>query len=248
MADIPDFLYEKDGALLFKPDKKEFLLYIPEKYFERGMATQNGEFIDFIGVADWTIQDINEEGVGVKNNGLHRFNCPTILTTRPYTTDKVKQIKMIKTSKPLDYRILRYRKGDMILQSTKVTQDIVNVEKFNNLFYVLGFIINTVSYDKIYEYIINAMSLNGNSYGLSAQMFGFTYGEVCRSLNDPSIPYRLSGSNDPHAYQSMSVKNVSKLTSPYTALISEDFDESVLYAMMNESPRDTPLEKILVGE
>ena len=23
MADIPDFLYEKDGALLFKPDKKE---------------------------------------------------------------------------------------------------------------------------------------------------------------------------------------------------------------------------------
>ena len=45
----------------------------------------------------------------------------------------------------------------------------------------------------------------------------------------------------------MSIRNVSKLISPYTALISEDFDESILYAMMNENPKDTPLEKVLVG-
>ena len=51
-----------------------------------------------------------------------------------------------------------------------------------------------------------------------------------------------------HAYKSMSLKNVSKIISPYTALISENFDESILHAMMNDNPKDTPLEQILVGE
>jgi hypothetical protein len=92
------------------------------------------------------------------------------------------------------------------------------------------------------------MSLNGNSYGLNAQMFGFTLSELCRSKDDPSVPFRLSGTNNMHAYRSMSVKNISKLISPYTAIISEDFDEALLYAMMNDTPKDTPLEKILVGE
>jgi hypothetical protein len=46
----------------------------------------------------------------------------------------------------------------------------------------------------------------------------------------------------------MSIKNISKLISPYTAIISEDFDESLLYAMLNDNPKDTPLEEILVGE
>jgi hypothetical protein len=48
-------------------------------------------------------------------------------------------------------------------------------------------------------------------------------------------------------YQSMALKNISKHISPYTAIISEDFDESVVYAMMNNTPKDTPLEKILAG-
>ena len=46
----------------------------------------------------------------------------------------------------------------------------------------------------------------------------------------------------------MSLKNISKLISPYTALLSEDFDESILYAMMNENPKESSLEKVLVGQ
>ena len=72
--------------------------------------------------------------------------------------------------------------------------------------------------------------------------------EVCRSMKDQNIPYRLSGEKDLHAYSTMSVKNISKLTSPYTALISDEFDNSILHAMLNETPKDTPLEKVLVGE
>jgi hypothetical protein len=162
--------------------------------------------------------------------------------------DKVKQISLIKESEPSDYRLLRYRDGDEIASSTSVVQFIGNAEKFMNLWFILGYIINTIPYDKLHEYLIDNLALNGSSYGLNAQMFGIPFSELCRSKDDPAVPFRLSKSNDMHAYKSVSVKQVSKLISPYTALISEDFDESVLYAMMNENPKDTPLEKILVGE
>jgi hypothetical protein len=117
-----------------------------------------------------------------------------------------------------------------------------------NLWFILGYIINTIPYDKLYEYMVDNLALNGSSYGLNAQMLGVPFSELCRSKDDIKIPFRLSKSKDMNSYKSVSVKQVSKLLSPYTALISEDFDESVLYAMMNVTPKDTPLEKILVGD
>ena len=241
---VPSYLkISEEGSILFNDPKREFVAYVPEKYFERGIAEQQGEYINLLGVFDYTIQDI-ETG---KNNGLKAFRLPTIFSTHPYITEKQKQLQLLKQTEPTDYRVFRYRVGDEIIVSTNVVQFIGNVEKFNNLFFILGYIPNTIPYDKIHEYIIDAMSLNGDSYGLNMQVFGFVISELCRSKNDPAIPFRLSGSNDMHAYQSMSVKGISKLVSPYTALLSEDFDESIMYAMMNDDPKDTSLEKVLMG-
>ena len=170
-----------------------------------------------------------------------------MFATRPYTTEKVKQIQLIKQSEPTDYRVLRYREDDILIVSTKLVQFIGNVEKFNNLFFILGYIINTIPYDKLYEYVMDAMTLNGFSYGLNAQVFGIVLSELCRSKSDINIPWRLAKTTDLHDYQSMSVKGVSKLISPYTALLSEDFDESIMYAMMNDDPKDSSLERVLVG-
>jgi hypothetical protein len=239
------FLYkDEENSILFKPADKEFVAYVPEKYFERNVAEQAGEYINLLGVFDYTIQDIKTG----KNDGLRPFRLPTLFSTKPYMVEKVKQIKLIKESEPTDYRVFRYRKDDTIIVSTKLVQFIGNVEKFNNLFFILGYIINTVPYDKIHEYIMDAMSLNGFSYGLNAQVFGFVISEICRDIKNNNVPFRLSGSTDMHAYKSMSVKGISKLISPYTALLSEDFDESILYAMMNENPKESSLEKVLVGE
>lgn len=241
---MPSFVEKnQDGSIVFKGKNKEMVAYVPEKYFERNIAEQSGEYINLFGIFDYTIQDINTG----KNDGLRPFKLPTLFSTRPYTIEKAKKIKLIKQSDPTDYRILRYREGDIIIVSTDLVQFIGNVEKFNNLFFILGYIINTIPYDKIYEYIVDAMALNGYSYGLNAQVFGFIISEVCRSKSDPNIPWRLSGSTDPHSYKSMSVKGISKLISPYTAILSEDFDESIMYAMMNDDPQDTSLERVLMG-
>ena len=241
---MPPFLKkDENGSLLFTGKDKELVAYVPEKYFDRNVAEQSGEYINLLGIFDYTIQDINTG----KNNGLRSFRLPTLFSTRPYITEKQKQLQLIKESDPTDYRILRYREGDTVIVSTKLVQFIGNVEKFNNLFFILGYIPNTIPYDKLYEYIIDAMSLNGFSYGLNAQVFGIVLSEICRAKDDLNLPFRLSKNKNMHSYQSMSVKGVSKLISPYTALLSEDFDESIMYAMMNDDPKDSSLERVLVG-
>ena len=241
---LPNFLKEDHTKLIFCAKDKELVAYIPEKFFERSIATVIGEYIELLGIFNYTVQDLNTH----KNIGLKTFRFPTIFTTMPSVTEKVKDVQLMKDIDAADYRILRYREGDEFVVSTDVVQSIANVEKFINLFYVLGFIPNTIPYNEIHEYIMDNMSLNGNSYGVNAQMFGFTISELCRSKKDQNVPFRLSGSSNPHEYKSMSIKNISKLISPYTAIISEDFDESLLYAMLNDNPKDTPLEEILVGE
>lgn len=241
---LPNFVKEEEQKLIFSQKDHELIFYVPEKYFERNICEESGELFTLLGVFDYTVQDINTG----KNIGLHNFMFPSYFQSIPGSTEKQKNIQLTKYSSPEAYRILRYREGDTVICSTIITQFIGNVEKLNNLFYILGYIPNTIPYDKVYQYIIDGMNLNGEAYEVNNQMIGITLGEVCRDIDNDNIPYRLSGKTDPHAYKSMSVKNISKLTSPYTALISEDFDESVLYAMMNDSPKDTPLEQVLVGE
>lgn len=245
MADgLPSWIKEDKQKLIFCGKDQELVAYVPEKYFERNIATIVGEYIELLGVFDYTVQDLKTG----KNIGLKSFRFPTMFSTMPSDTEKVKEVKLIKTSEPTDYRVLRYREGDEFVVNTDVVQSIGNVEKFVNLFYVLGCIPTTIPYDKIHEYIIDNMALNGGSYGVNSQIVGFTISELCRSTKDPTIPFRLSKTTDMHDYAPMSMKNISKLVSPYTAIISEDYDESLVYAILNDNPKDTPLEEILVGE
>lgn len=239
-----EFLYIDTDSIKFKPKDKELIFYVSEKYFERGLAEQVGGNVTLLGVCDYTIQDLKTG----KNNGLNRLKFPSLFETIPYSIEKVKDIKLKSYTPKMNYRVLRYRQNDTVISGYKVAQFIGNVEKFISLFFILGFIINTIPYDELHEYVQESANLNGFSYGLTAQMIGIILGEICRSAKNDDIPFRLSGSNDMHAYKSMSVRNISKHISPYTAIISEDFNESAIYAIMNQTPKETPLEKVLVGE
>ena len=241
---IPSFCKkEEDNSLSFNGEGKELVAYIPEKFFERNIAEQLGDYFELIGIFNYTIQDLKTG----KNNGMHIFRLPTFFATKPYKTEKIKQARLTKDSEPEDYVVFRYQDGDTIIVSLDVVQFIENVEKFINLFFILGYIPNTIPYDRIYEYIIDSARLNGFDYKLNAQVFGFVVSEICRDMKNTSKPWRLSKNTDLHSYKSISVKNVSKLISPYTALLSEDFDESILHAIMNNDPKDSSLEKVLVG-
>jgi hypothetical protein len=243
MSDIlPKFLKRDKNAILFDEDG-EFVFYVPEKYFDLKTAFSAGDYINILGILDYSIEDKNG-----KKGTLKQFHYPTRFLTKPYRIDKVKQVKLIGSSKTQDYRFLRYKKGDPVIVETKVPEEIENVEDFINLFVITGNIPNTIPCHKLQDYFINNMKYNGNSYNICLQIIGVMLSELCRSAKDPNIPFRLSGSKDMNDYQSISVKEVSKMVSPYSAITSENFDDSVVHAIMNDKKMvDSPLEKVMMG-
>ena len=106
---------------------------------------------------------------------------------------------------------------------------------------------NFIPYEDLYNYFLYPMEVNGGNYGISAQAFGVFVAKLCRQKNNLDKEFRLSKNKlkNNTNYTSISIKTVPKYTSPYTAITSENWDESVVAALMNNNKVDVPLEKLM---
>lgn len=237
--EVPKFLKRDGEALLFN-DEGCLIYYIPESYFEKDIAVVNGEYVNLIGIFDYTIQDKNG-----KNNGLNRFNFPTIFLCRPGEMEKVKEVKLTQYTDEQDYRLLKFYKGDQAVVSVKVPQSVENAEEFYNMF-IYEKLPNTIPYDELQNYFIDNIKLNGENYGLSIQMFGIIIGEMCRSPKDVKTLFRHTDMKNMNDYRSIGIRQAPKYISPFAAITSENWDESVVNAITNKNAKYSPLEKLLM--
>lgn len=122
MYQVPKFLKRDGEALLFNQEG-EFVFYVPEKQFTKSIATIEGRYVSLLGLINYAIFD--EKG---KHGGLRTFKFPTIFTCRPDSIEKVKNIKLTEHVAAQDYRLLRFKKGDQVVTSVKVAQDVENSE------------------------------------------------------------------------------------------------------------------------
>lgn len=217
-------------------------VYVPEKQFDLNIAKIHGDFIDILGIVPYAIED--KSG---KMSKLHKINYPTVFSTKPTKVDKLTNVVLTKESKAQDYRVLNFANGAPIVVHTKVPQSTDYVKAMLNLFIITGNIPNTIPYDKIHEYLDRNIRANGANYGINAQLWGVIFSELCRSKRDPDIPFRLSKDTDMYNFEPMSVKEVSKILSPFAAIQSENFDDSVVHAIMTDRESTSPLEKILMN-
>ena len=267
--DVPKFLKRDGDSLLFNQDG-QFVFYVPEVYFSRGDAQFKGEYVNLLGILDYTIFDSSG-----KNCGLKRFYFPTVFLCKPSRTEKVKNVHLKRSlqTKVLhnsavwdadptaitsyetdesdsvhsqDYRLLIFEKGDAVVVSTKVPQNITNVEDFYRIF-LTGKLPTTIPYDKLQDYFIESMRLNGSSYGMNLQMFGVVISEMCRDPKDPARAFRHTNFRDQRSYSAISIKNLPKYISPNSSISSENWDLGVIGAIMNPSDTGSPLEKLLMG-
>lgn len=238
--DIPKFLKRDGDSLLFN-QKGQFVFYVPEVYFDRGDAQIKGEYINLLGILDYTIY--NEDG---SNIGLKRFYFPTVFLCKPSRIEKAKNIRLKSVVDPSDYRLLIFEQGDAVVVSTKVPQNIANVEDFYRIF-LTGKLPTTIPYDKLQNYFIESMELNGSSYGMSLQMFGIVISEMCRSPKDPAQAFRHTKFTDQRAYKAISIKDLPKYISPSSSIGSENWDLGVIGAIMNPTNANSPMEKLLMG-
>ncbi len=255
MADmrIPDFLKLDGESLLYnRDDGSELLFYIPIDFFDDStknpIARQDGEYISCLGLFNWNI--ISKNGILGKPR---LFNFPTMLLFKPYETDKVKGLSLGDNIEPDDYIILKFRYGDEVISQIHVPQIVDNVELFYSLAVISNKIPNGISYQDGWEIFLKNAELNGINYKLSAQLFGILWSELCRDPDDITTPFRLSKAIDQKKYYSfkpISIKMSPKYISPYTAIISEGFDEGIMAAdiLSGKSDKDiadSPLEKIV---
>lgn len=237
MYDVPKFL-KRDGESLLFNQEGELVFYVPEIYFERSYAIIVGEYINLLGVLDYAIFDAKG-----KHSGLKPFKFPTVFLCRPGEMEKVKNIKLTEHVEPQDYRLLKFRKGDQVVVSVKVPEMVANAEEFYKLF-TSGKMPTTTRYDEIQNYFLENIRLNGADYGISVQLFGIIIGEMCRDPKDPSKLFRHTAMNNMTAYNMLNIKEVPKYVSPYTAITSENFDESIVSAVLNKNTKYSPMEKL----
>lgn len=257
---VPAFLKRDGDSLLFNEDG-QFVFYVPELYFDRGDAQIKGEYVNLLGILDYTIFKPNGGNIGLK-----RFYFPTVFLCKPSRMEKGKKLhlkKILSTNEAAaeedinpdfneddihiqDYRLLIFEKGDAVVVSTKVPQNITNVEDFYRIF-LTGKLPTTIPYNKLHEYFIESMSLNGSSYGMSLQMFGIVVSEMCRDPKDPSRAFRHTRFTDQRSYRAISIKDLPKYISPSSSISSENWDLGVMGAIMNPTNTDSPMEKLLMG-
>lgn len=238
---LPDFISMKGDSAIYSGDG-EFIFYVPEKFFDLNVAFYAGEYINVLGVMNYSISKNGSKGK------LKDFIYPTRFLTKPYKIDKLKDVKLIATSKSQDYRALRYKNGDAIIVDINVPEDIKNVEDFVNLFVITGNIPNTIPYDKLQDYFIQNIKYNGNNYNICLQIFGIVISELCRSTKDINTPFRLANESDMTNYSPISIKALAKIVSAYSSITSENIDDAIMHAAMNDKKVISPLERVLTGE
>lgn len=243
---IPGFLKVKNDSVFFAGEG-EFLLFIPEVYFDRQVAFVNGEYIETLGVLNYAIRKKPTDDI---SKNLKTFYFPSRFNTKPGSVEKVKNFH-ITNDCTADYRILTYRNNgiDEIIESIKVVEDISNVEDFVRLFVNTGNISKTIPYDKLHEYFLESIKLNGSSFNLPASFFGILVSELCRSPKNINKPFRLSKDCDENAYSytPINITTVPKLVNAFTALTSQNFDEALVAAIGNDSDMRTPMQDIFTG-
>ena len=249
MAGIPTFLRVEDEVVYFKGKGKKLVFYAPEKWFTTNCATIDGQYIDLLGCVNYSIMPEESTDYAKK---VRTLNYPYIFTTRPGSIIKVKNFQISENMEPENYRLLIYTDNtvDEVISSTKVAQDIMNVEYFLRLFIITGKIPKTIPVNKLHETFLDNIKYSGNNYKVSAQLFGILLSEFCRCKDDPSIPFRLAKpkNGDMTYYETLPVSKLPKFNGPFNSLTSENWDESLMGAMLYTDSKGSPLEDIMMGD
>lgn len=247
------FKWDGESLLYNRDDGSEMLIYIPEVFFDdttkNPIARIDGEYISCLGLLTWNI--INKEG---KLGKFRLLNFPTMILFKPYEVTKVRNISLGDNLKPDNYRVMKFRFGDQVVVQKHVPQLVDNVELFYKLAVISNKIPKGISYQEGWKIFLENGFLNGINYKLSAQLFGILWSELCRDPENVSTPFRLSKTcdgGDYYNYNPISIKLTPKYVSPYTAIISEGFDEGIMAADVLSTKSDkellnSPLEKIIM--
>ena len=89
--------------------------------------------------------------------------------------DKVKETELVQGQGVADYRILTFEPGDQLVTNVFTPQNTDNVNEILSLHVKTGKIPNTIPYNELYNYIYEAINLNGGNFNIHSQIMGIIY-------------------------------------------------------------------------
>lgn len=232
--EIPKFL-KKEGEALVYNDTGTLKYYVPQLFFDRSFSTINGEYVDLFGLFNYSIDKPGTKSV------LKAFNLPSMFRCKPTRIEKLKNVRLIKEQEPEDYQVLIFEKGAEAISSVRIPKDIINTEILWKLFFYARFP-TTIPYDRIQDIIAENDKLNKIKYGLNVQLFGILIGELARSKNDPGVLFRSVYKDNMNDYKYIGIVDAPKYVSPYQSLTSQNWDDGVVGAIINDDPKGSPME------
>lgn len=228
---LPSYLKNDKGKVIYK-GTDELLFFVPESYFNN-LASLEGSVVKLFGLFFYKQKSENKFNV---------FRYPSFFFTTPCDIQPKKDVK-INHVDSMDYRVLVYRSGDTVINSTKTLKSIRHVEAFVD-FVNSGRLPNMLPQHELGEFFNNNMKFNVGSYNVPANKIDLALSELCRHPTDPTIPYRLSKPTNPYAYKMINIRDLAKASSPFASLTSENWDEALIHAVQNKKYKPSPLEEL----
>ena len=246
MADI-NYLREEGDACIFVGTYME--VYLPKYYFDRGTAVLSGNVIETLGIFSFKVFESEEKQDTAK---LHLFNFPSKMSTQPSDTYNKKIVDLVEGQGEMEYKVLKYYKGDKFITNLNIAKQSANTSSFINLMNA-GKLSTAIPYDQILKTELDNLNFNGVNLKVPATVMELIISEIYRDKTDLTRPFRYkAGSSEKvsmYDYKPINIKSIATFNSTFTGITFEDLDynlvASVNKARQNKKEAISPIEKTI---
>ena len=235
-------LFRNDGTDIFlDTDFIEF--YIPDYYFDEGcgFATDFGATIQTFGII---CVGLYEKG---KLSSIKRLQIPMDITLESYDTE-TRDIDF--ATGPMKCRVLKYMKGQKIMQYRYVKGSKNTVRLLNMILY--GYIPKFVPYDQVYFLLLKSCEQHSVNLGVPNYLLEILITTVYRYIADPSKKFsEVYGKEDisSYDYQTVNIRKACQYASTFSAITFEDIDSMVTSSLNRSATHKaepySPLEEVI---
>lgn len=230
--------------------------YIREDLFEKpedadkgsALAVTYGEGFRLVGVFNVRIfKNPEQDRYGIK---LRTFSYPNMIETYPSDSQVVK-MSLDGKSEPEKFRILKYYKGDTMMES-RIKRDSLNCENYLGMI-CKGKIPTSIPYPDLIKLWNKNFEINETSAGVPSVTKEAMIATLCRDKTNPVVPYRVIAGKNPNynttGYFAANMRQVTSFTNVMSALTFENMGEmltsSINMCRNGTKQADSPFEDIL---
>ena len=241
-------LVKQENSIIFNGDLMN--IYVPKYYFDRGLATYNGKYVNTMGMFIFEITT-QEKFSSNKDGAFHTLKLPVKINFDYDSTFKIK--RKINKFDSESYVVFSLLKGNIFLDNIYTERKASSCRDFVVGMLHSGSIPNFIKYDDIIKLYLMSMSITNTNLRNTPAIYETIISEICRSKSNIRIPFRkVAGKNanvDMYDYKTTNIKNIASLNSTFSDVTFEDINRSLITSvgktLNGEKESESPIEKTI---